>query len=299
MCHGMDRFYHGTIQCSKRVSQVTKIFLDIKGEKMDREVYLILFAGQSNMGGRGCQCERWPMLWPNLADGAAYEYRAVTAPDRLCVLKEPFGVLENRADGINDVSSKGVPMKTGSLVTAFCNAFYEKTKISIVGVSAAKGGSSLKGWVPGAEAGYFEDMAGRYLAAEKFLTDKGYRIKDRLIVWTQGESDGDKGTAVENYIKMFETMWTALKEKTKITRMFLIKTGECNIEGSYNRYREIQEAQEELCIRNEDVIMCSRAFCGMRKQGLMRDAFHYYQQGYNLCGTEAGNNAAERLLSDK
>ena len=267
---------------------------------MANEFYLILFAGQSNMGGRGCQCEKWPELPPKLTEGAAYEYKAVTAPDRLSVLEEPFGVLENRVDGINDVSSKGVPMKSGSLATAFCNAFFEKTQIPIVGVSAAKGGSTLKSWIPGADAGYFEDMTDRFLSAEKFLTEHDYRVKDRLILWTQGESDGDKGTDGKDYIEMFERMWTALKEKTGITRMFLIKTGECNIEGSYDRYQKIQEAQEEICRRNSDVIMCSRAFQGMRERGLMRDAFHYYQQGYNLCGEDAGRNAAVKMiLSEK
>ena len=49
------------------------------------EIYdLILFAGQSNMAGRGIVTDKWPQKAPVLVKGAGYEYRAITAPDRLC-----------------------------------------------------------------------------------------------------------------------------------------------------------------------------------------------------------------------
>ena len=31
---------------------------------------------------------------------------------------------------------------------------------------------------------------------------------------------------------------------------------------------------------------------GKYHNGLMKDAFHYYQHGYNICGNEAGKNVA-------
>ena len=77
-------------------------------------------------------------------EGAGYEYRAISAPDKLYPLTEPFGRQENAEDGINDGN-----MKTGSLVTAFVNACYQKTGVPIVGVSASKGGSSILQWQPG------------------------------------------------------------------------------------------------------------------------------------------------------
>ena len=51
-----------------------------------KEILLMMFMGQSNMAGRGNKKEA-PLLIP----GAGYEYRAVTMPDGLSVLKEPFG----------------------------------------------------------------------------------------------------------------------------------------------------------------------------------------------------------------
>ena len=80
-----------------------------KGQKMmEQNVLLMMFMGQSNMAGRGNAAEA-----PELTQGAGYEYRAVTAPDRLSVLQEPFGKNENNARGVTEPG-----MKTGSMVSA-------------------------------------------------------------------------------------------------------------------------------------------------------------------------------------
>ena len=99
--------------------------------KNSKTVDLFLFMGQSNMAGRGIVSEKWAQPAPQIMEGAGYEYRAISAPDKLYPLTEPFGRQENAEDGINDGN-----MKTGSLVTAFVNACYQKTGVPIVGVSA-------------------------------------------------------------------------------------------------------------------------------------------------------------------
>lgn len=128
-------------------------------EKMKTHgIDLVLFIGQSNMAGRGIVSTQWPQEAPKLIDGAAWEYRAISAPNRLMPLEEPFGVDENTADGINDVFADREKAKTGSLVTAFCNAYYEETGRVIVGVSASKGGSTITEWLPDdpLRTGYFK-----------------------------------------------------------------------------------------------------------------------------------------------
>ena len=70
------------------------------------EADILLFMGQSNMAGRGDY-----RLAPEVLPGAAYEYRAVTEPDTLVPLTEPFGVNENREGGVFEPG-----MKTGSRV---------------------------------------------------------------------------------------------------------------------------------------------------------------------------------------
>ena len=81
------------------------------------EADILLFMGQSNMAGRGDD-----QLAPKVLPGAAWEYRAVTEPDRLVPLAEPFGVNENREGGVWEPG-----MKTGSMAAAFVNACYRKT----------------------------------------------------------------------------------------------------------------------------------------------------------------------------
>ena len=64
-------------------------------------VDLAVFMGQSNMAGRGTAADS-----PRLRDGMGYEFRAVTAPDRLFALEEPFGKDENNPDGVFEPGMK-------------------------------------------------------------------------------------------------------------------------------------------------------------------------------------------------
>lgn len=97
------------------------------------KVHLFMFMGQSNMAGRG-EAEKAPIVKENMG----YEFRAITSPDRLFQIKEPFGKDENYINGVYEPD-----MKTDSLVSAFVNAYTDMTRIPIVGVSCSKGGSAI------------------------------------------------------------------------------------------------------------------------------------------------------------
>lgn len=270
---------------------------------MNKEIDLILFIGQSNMAGRGVTCEKYPETAPLLTEGMAYEYRAISSPGHLLPLCEPFGVDENNENGINDVFSGGVKAKTGSLASAFCKAYYERLFTTIVGVSASKGGSTISKWLPSSSSGYLKDAVERLTAAKDYLVNSGYTIKRKLALWCQGESDGDENTSPMDYQKMFLEIWQELYKN--LDDIFIIQIGNCNIEGSYDRYREIQEAQRELpslaaaAGLTDSVHFCCNDFASMREQGLMRDAFHYYQKGYNICGESAGKNVADYYAKNR
>ena len=70
----------------------------------NKEIDLIAFMGQSNMTGQGTAEDT-----PNVPEGTAYEFRAVTNPTRLYPLTEPFGKDENDLEGVFEPG-----MKTGS-----------------------------------------------------------------------------------------------------------------------------------------------------------------------------------------
>jgi len=250
-------------------------------------VDLFLFSGQSNMAGRGIVCEKWPQPAPAVRFGAGWEYRAVTAPDRLSPMVEPFGVLENRENGIDDGN-----MKTGSMVSSFTNAYYNETEMPIVGISASKGGSSILEWQPGTPM--LEDVVSRLESARQFLSDEHCAIRHVFLVWCQGETDGDHGMPAEEYQEKFTCMWNRLKE-TEVEKCFLVRIGKYN--GAERiTYEPIRKAQEELVKCLSDVVMVSRSFTSMKHRALMKDAFHYYQTAYNEVGEEAGKNAGRFIM---
>lgn len=246
-------------------------------------VDLFLFSGQSNMAGRGVTSPQWPQPAPIPIAQAGYEYRAVSAPHCLSPLGEPFGRLENKADGIDDGA-----MKTGSLVTAFINTYYQCTKTPIVGISASKGGSSILQWQPGSP--FLEDAKSRLAEGGAFLKDQGICIRHTYLLWCQGETDGDHGMPPRQYRLSFERMLSELKA-AGVETCFLIRIGCYNGKEPIS-YEDLIREQTVTAQEHPDVVMVSLDFCSMRERGLMKDAFHYYQAAYNEVGIQAGIHAA-------
>ena len=250
---------------------------------------LILFAGQSNMAGRG-EAE----AAQKCSASVGLEYRAVTAPDRLVPIAEPFGFAENRAGGINDENKK-----SGSLVSAFVNAYAAATGRNVVAVSASEGGTSTARWLEALAA----DAAERLREARAFLQGQGTVPAHVLVVWCQGETDGDHGVTGAEYRQNFARIWEMFKQEGA-ERCGLIQIGHFNYaayptsrEGEDSlavdaRYEVIRRAQEQLCRELPDVTMVgSFAPC----LGLMKDHFHYHQQAYEEVGAQAGAAFGEMM----
>ncbi len=245
---------------------------------------LILFAGQSNMAGRGIVTDQWPETAPLMTEGAGVEYRSVSDPGRLHKIEEPFGANENDPEGIYEPG-----MKTGSMVTAFVNEYYKKTGTPVLAISASKGGSAICEWQ--GKSDYLSDAVRRYQKAVSYAKENQLCIRHRYVVWCQGETDGDKGTTKESYKNLFRNL--LLKIKTAgIEKIFLITIGEYNGGRGYEEaYKKIREAQMELARETEDVILVCDKFREMKDRGLMKDDFHYFQKAYNEIGQAAGKTA--------
>ncbi|MCM1045830.1 MAG: sialate O-acetylesterase [Candidatus Gastranaerophilales bacterium] len=253
------------------------------------EIDLFLFMGQSNMAGRGIVTQQHPQAAPALTAGAGYEYRAVSSPNRLYKISEPFGLHENRRNGIHDEARK-----TGSLVTAFANAYYAETSTPIVGVSASKGGSNIDQWQP--NSAFLQDAISRLHSAIDYLDSARYTIRHKYMLWCQGESDGDLFRSAEYYQEHFENMLNEML-RAGIEKCFLIRIGHYNGSGSQD-YGTIIAAQENIAQTNPNVILVSTAFAAMKNRGLMKDDFHYFQEAYNEVGQEAGINTARYVIKN-
>ena len=148
-------------------------------------VDLVMFMGQSNMAGRGVAAQA-----PTVSEGHGYEFRAVSDPTKLYLITEPFGVNENR--GVVSESSK-----TGSMVSAFVNAYYAARNVPVVAVSCSKGGTGTDFWAP--DGGALNEAIARHNAAREWLEANGYTIDNDFMVWCQGETDGGGGMSAVTY----------------------------------------------------------------------------------------------------
>ena len=102
-------------------------------------------------------------------------------------------------------------MKTGSMVTAFINAYFEETHTPVIGVSASKGGSAIREWQPGSP--FLEDALLRLRTAEKYLRTAAFPSGAASSSGVRGETDGDLGTVPSVYEKDFLRMLEALLSK--------------------------------------------------------------------------------------
>lgn len=250
-----------------------------------KTVQLVLFMGQSNMAGRGNAEEA-----PSVNKEAGYEYRAVSDGECLHRIEEPFGAAENDKTGVYEPG-----MKTGSMVSAFVNAYYEAVKVPVVGVSCSKGGSSITEWMPG--SAYYQDAVRRAKRCSKWLESNGYHIEHRYMVWCQGCTDGERNTPPEIYKHCTRQFIESFLKECQMEVCFLIQIG--NKRSDKNLYVPIQQAQQELAEENEKIQMVSTQFKEFAESGLMKDELHYCQKGYNLVGEEAGRNAGIYTLSKR
>ena len=245
------------------------------------KVDLILFAGDVNMSGRGIAAEATAV-----AEGHAYEFRAVSDPTGLYPVDGSFGAAEQKNGGLNDTVKRA---SQGSMVPAFCEAYYEKTGTPVVAVSASEGGATIANWLP--SNGKLEDAIARLDAAKAYLkASEEYEIGHILLVWCHGESDAAAGTATATYITRAKTVLSALKQRGVETCM-IIQNGNSASAGE-TLSASFRDAQKELCEQSKAFVLISVQFA---MEGDHMDGDFYTQTAYNEVGADAGANAGTYL----
>lgn len=261
----------------------------------NRIVDLFLFAGQSNMAGRGVTNSTWPESYPHIIPSAGLEFRAITDKTRLYPMAEPFGKFENKTGGIDDGgSAPDGGNKTGGLAVAFVNEYYMHTGVPVIGISASEGGTGIQSWITGSEN--LTDALQRLSDAVTYLTNNGYTIRHKFMLWCQGESDTRLGVTGDQYKTYFDDIMVTMKN-AGIEKCFLIRIGEFN--GTDYDYSDIINAQTDIAQDRDDTVMATTILTSYKSRGLMKDQYHYYQAAYNEIGRYAGINVAEYVNSGK
>ena len=257
---------------------------------------LILFAGQSNMAGRGITNSSHPETYPTILDGAGFEYRAISAPDTLMTIMEPFGYAENKSGGLNDGNSK-----TGGCVVSFVNAYYKNGGVPVIAVSASEGATDLEEWLDGysSNTGRLYDAIDRFNKAVAYCEQNNINIRHKFVAWCQGETDAkyiyDGDFTMEQYVENLDFIQQefigAGAEKILVIRIGK-RASSSGGDTGLTTYDAVIEKQTELSQTDPDLVMICADFAGMRARGLMKDQSHYFQEAYNEVGNYAGINAA-------
>ncbi len=256
-------------------------------------VDVVIFMGQSNMAGRGeaadsVVCE----------EGHGYEFRAVQDPTRLYPVVEPFGETENN-DALSDLNSlTGDGKKSGGMVSAFCEGYYEKTNVPVVAISASVGGTSVLKWMPGTS--YFEESARRLNACLQFIEEcDNFETRNVFMVWCQGESDKSnwlKGNY--DYFGNVKAVVNGLKDVGNgrgISKCFVVTPSEYANDKLDATKQDLTNNLITNTLADDDFVLASVKFRNVPLS--MRDDPHFHQGIYNVTGYDAGQNAAHYVLT--
>ena len=250
-----------------------------------KEADLILFMGQSNMSGAGGDA----LDAPELIKGAGYEYRAISQPEELCVLSEPFGENEHKEGFLDD---RGLIERGGTLVTAFVNAYYEQTKERVVAVSASRGSAQISSF----NNYLVEDVIERLEGAKQTMMAKGVNIRHIYMVWFQGETDAYVETPEEQYIGGMQKLLHTL-QPYGVEQCFVIQIGNAVMGGEKVETSTMQQIQETLCENDENFVLISTLPKEISELPYMEDGIHFTQEGLNLIGKDAGEHMGAYIKS--
>ena len=245
---------------------------------------LIFFMGQSNMSGAGGDKE----LAPPVTEGHGYEFRAISDPTRLYNIEEPFGKNESFIGGICDIPGA----KKGSIVSCFANEYYALTGVPIVGVSASQGATTTEIWQ---SAGFQIDMQQRYDITVNWLNDNGYYIRNRYVVWFQGESDAANHVQPEIYNTNMDNIIRPLFIKG-FNKVFIITPGRTLSIKNY--FDDIINQQLDMCRESGYYALGTNILSDVSAE-YMVDEWHYNQLVLNIIGIETAKSVACYTLNRK
>ena len=242
-----------------------------------RIVDLILFMGQSNMSGAGGNAK----YAPKVPYEEGFEFRAISDPTRLYQITEPFGVNENNLNAIMDLPGA----KRGSLVSSFANTYFEKTGVPVVAVSASAGATDTAFWMtPAVSADYTE----RLKRAIVWLENDKYEIRNKYVVWLQGESDAVDDLSAETYEENMNNIIRPLFIEG-IQKVFFITPGRTITKKDY--FSQIISAQIKMSKDSGYYVLGTTVLSGVSTE-YMVDEWHYNQTVLNLVGKECAQSVA-------
>lgn len=262
-------------------------------------VDVIIFGGQSNMQGQS------EALTDSRPVSGAYEYRWLT--NSLVPLKNPVGedIKNDRTQGyaatedmseammvkyINDHLLCSACYGYTNLVPKFCESYISRTGSAVIAVSAAKGSTSIKEWLPDTPG--YEMLVEKAKAAIRKASAETV-VRNVFFVWLQGESDALKNTAKSAYKDAMLLLNRGLKHDVGIHMFGVIRVGRYT---KGERDDVIIRAQDEVCAENDGFLMLTTIAAELNRHDEymnLRKTGHFNAKGLERLGSEAGASLGE------
>ena len=244
-----------------------------------KTVDLVIFAGQSNMSGRGGNAK----AAPSVPKDTGYEFRYGSCATGLYPVTEPFGIYSN------GYLCDPPALRGGSLVSSFMNAYYKSTGVPVMGFSAARGGTSISWWQ---SAPARAELMQKYDYIRAWCAANHIYIRRSYVVWLQGETDGVAKVEKDVYKAGLSSIFAPFFTKG-LDQVFVITIGRYT--GLPGTYDKIIEAQKELCATDPHFTLGSDALMSL-PDTYSFDGCHYNQAALNIVGSQCGQVAAARSM---
>ena len=216
------------------------------------DIDVCLFAGQSNMDGRGTAEDATPVT-----TGKAFKW-------------------DNANNTLVDFAAEP------SLIPAYMQEYTTLSRVPLVEVKEAIGGTKIEQYV----STYLPIATNMLTKCLAYLEEQGKHVRRCFMLWNQGESDvdGDGSTGTTAYEGFFATLKSAVIQ-AGVNQIFIINIGQAS-NGTFD-FAPIRTALQNVC-NGTDVIMVSDKFYNATSQ--MKDRWHYNQTEYNIVGKDSAKN---------
>tara|TARA_R110000851_G_scaffold330381_1_gene503146 strand:- start:288 stop:2774 length:2487 start_codon:yes stop_codon:yes gene_type:complete len=254
-------------------------YLNTKWDVYKQPVFdIFTAAGQSNMAGRGGDANA--TVKPDYGREFDPQYWTPATKTPLKLIRDPVGATDTIDTG-----------GTGSCLPAFCEEYYKQTGRECVILYCAKGGSSIFSstqWdLDYKDTNYVGKSVDILNQAVTKLTNMGYEIKNKSILWHQGESDQAQTTA-------------AYKAKFLLLYDYWVSNGYDNVfyyeisRTSENEFVNPRAAQREMWKVRTNLHLVFSCY-NFYAQSKFSDGIHYSPEGYDEMGREGAKSAANIL----
>jgi len=254
-------------------------YLNAKWDIYKKPVFdIFTAAGQSNMSGRAGDADA--TVKPDYGREFDPQYWTAATKTPLKLIRDPVGATDTIDTG-----------STGSCLPAFCEEYYKQTGRECIILYCAKGGSSIFNsgeWdIDYKDTNYVKRSTDILNKAEIALENWGYEVKNKSLLWHQGESDAGQTTA-------------AYKAKFLQLYDYWISNGYDNVfyyeisRTSANEFVNPRAAQREMWRDRANlhfVFSCYKFYA----QSKFSDSIHYSPEGYDEMGREGAKYAAKVL----